>query len=246
MLARSSGPFEDKHVTEFCNIILLNKKDLARREDIKKYLTRFFKKRDFICELRHFGSTINGLGFYDSDIDLYLEVSKSEKVKLNGLLYKIRGILHSSPISKLYNLNVIRAKCPIVKLTSYKEKIVEFDINVTHSTGVFNSMVLNYLVNSDNRFKELFAIVKFWAKLNDLINIGVFRSYTFALLTVFFLQNCEISFIKSLDSLYKYSQKFQDGVVPNFENELKTKCLDLLQNMDQIPSTLTLIHQFFS
>lgn len=145
-------------------------------------------------------------------------------------------------------MNVIRAKCPIVKLTnpSYREKIVEFDINVTHSIGVFNSMVLNYLVNSDYRFKQLFAIVKFWGKLNNLINIGVFRSYTFALLTIFFLQNCQVSFVKSLDSLYEYSLNFNDRVMPNFENELQTKCLDLLQNMDQIPSTLTLVHQFFA
>ncbi|KAH9392477.1 hypothetical protein TYRP_005556 [Tyrophagus putrescentiae] len=193
--------------------------------------------------------SINGLGFYDSDIDLYLEVPKDQKRRRNGLLYRTRAILSESLLSKYYDMMVIgAAKCPIVKVTnkSTKVKLLEFDINATHSIGVFNSMVLSYLVNADCRLRQLFAIVKFWAKLNDLIDVGIFRSYTFALLVIFFLQDGEVSYIKPLDSLYEYSQDFHENVLPDFENELKPKCLDLLANMDQIPSTLTLIHQFFA
>ena len=168
-------------------------------------------------------------------------------------LRKVRSLLFRSPFSRYYYPMMIgSAKCPIVKMTisnmikKPKERIVDFDFNLSHPVGVFNSHIIKIIVNSEPRFQQLIVILKNWAKLNNLIELSAFRSYTLTFLVVFFLQNCNPSFILSLDNIYDYSRNFSQSIKPDFENEIFEKCAKLVQNTDKLPSTFDLIHQFFS
>lgn len=252
----------EEDLGRFCKLILLNCDDLAKRQIILCFFQEFFNKRGIPCKLYFFGSTINGVGFYNSDMDIYMQILggadgnrliKSDPSVVYKTLSKLRGILYATPLNPLYKPFMVRAKCPIIKLSPVKgnpklpsDLMAEFDFNASHPLGVFNSAVINCLITTEPRLQSLFAILKNWAKLNDLIVLSGFSSYSIVFLVVFFLQNCEPSFMKSLDLIYEYSLNFCEVIQPDFEKELNERCALLLQHIDQMPSTPVLIHQFFT
>ena len=50
----------------------LQSEDLKQREEIRHFIENLLKKLYPRCKVHLFGSSINGLGFKDSDIDAYI------------------------------------------------------------------------------------------------------------------------------------------------------------------------------
>ena len=251
----------NEDLANFCEQILLNSDDKSNRQKLLNYLENIFCENGLHCKVFYMGSTVNGIGFYDSDFDIYIQPlsmatnnDNKQSVLINPRTYlqKIKQIIcKHSPLPKSYNTLVILARCPIVKLTPKLiplRNFVELDINVTHPLGVFNSKVINFLISFDVRILRLCTILKYWAKVNDLINSEGLKSYTLSFMVIFFLQNCEPQFIKSLDNLWEYSRNFRFHLNDCHDDyqELYRKCNQLVQHADKIPSIFDMLHQFFT
>lgn len=251
----------ENDLANFCDQILLNSDDQTKRRSLLNFLEKEFCSGGIQCKMYYFGSTINGIGFYNSDMDIYVELlSKVDSTDIKIIeqnnqtaLKRSRKIIFQSPLSRLYTPQLIWAKCPIIKLEvpknftqKSKTNLTDLDINLSHPLGVFNSWVINVLVSFEPRILRLCAILKHWAKLNDLINLQALKSYTLVFMIIFFLQNCDPPFILSLDHIFEYSRQFRHKVMSNYEDELSEKCRSLIQHTETIPSTFDLLHRFFT
>ena len=167
---------------------------------------------DKFINLQVTGSTINGCGAFNSDVDMCLcyptnsyrgyvfddfgnDRSNSTKV-LRKLDRAIKRTKYGQPLKNLiYRCEMIPAKVPIIKLKLngiFKE--LEVDINVNNIAGIYNSHLTHYYSLVDARFPVLALLVKHWAGANYINNAqaGYLNSYTVILLVVHFLQ-CGVS-----------------------------------------------------
>jgi len=151
------------------------------------------------AELFVVGSTINGCGSFNADMDLCCAIEHTdypinERKFAMKALTKIRGQLFRNKTQQL-GMNsciVIPAKVPILRATfSHPNGDLEVDLNVNNLAGVYNSYLLHYYSRIDDRFPALCLLVKHWAKKNsigDAMN-GMLNSYSIILLVIHFLQS---------------------------------------------------------
>uniref|UniRef100_A0A0R3RVM5 PAP-associated domain-containing protein n=1 Tax=Elaeophora elaphi TaxID=1147741 RepID=A0A0R3RVM5_9BILA len=143
------------------------------------------------------GSTVNGCGSYNSDMDLCIcqpyknhsfEASRSYSIHVLRKLHK-KFITNWRQMFK--TCQYIPAKVPIIKLemaAPYEE--LEIDINCNNVAGIYNSHLLHYYSRVDDRFPALCLLVKHWA-INAGINnamMGTLNSYSLILMVLHFLQ----------------------------------------------------------
>ncbi|KAI2795967.1 hypothetical protein BLOT_016240 [Blomia tropicalis] len=234
------------HLTQFVNTVSLNSKDRRKRWQILTYIKNVLSSKGFQCDLFYTGSTINQLGSYNSDGDVYMQLGSNSRMKRPKAAFLIiRSMLRSTKMANYYNFNVIPARtCPILKIESIGPHTMDFDINCTFPVGVFTSKVTQYIVNSNERIRKLFVILINWAKAKKLIQFLQFKSYTLSLMIIFFLQNHEHEFIRSIDSITHYWFAYNNHLPENFDKK-SLEFPNLLQNLDRLPNTFDLIHQFF-
>ncbi|KAI8912593.1 hypothetical protein EDD86DRAFT_245480 [Gorgonomyces haynaldii] len=118
------------------------------------------------CRLALFGSSLTGLGFGTSDVDMSLIPLQLEdfdhkyaNVRTLGKLFKAAGMRQVEVITG--------ARVPIVKFYDPVESL-NVDLNVGHSLGVHNSGLLKAYTELDPRVKPLIMLVKYWAKRKDI------------------------------------------------------------------------------
>ncbi|VDD91498.1 unnamed protein product [Enterobius vermicularis] len=143
------------------------------------------------------GSTINGCGAYNSDMDLCMCLPDPHRGYHTDREYGIRILkkVHRELAFRSNGLvrmaTFIPAKVPIIKLemeAPFDE--LEVDINCNNVPGIYNSHLLHYYSRIDDRFPALCLLVKHWAinaRINDAMN-GTFNSYSLILLVLHFLQ----------------------------------------------------------
>uniref|UniRef100_A0A914WKG8 DRBM domain-containing protein n=1 Tax=Plectus sambesii TaxID=2011161 RepID=A0A914WKG8_9BILA len=149
------------------------------------------------CRLFAVGSTINGCGSYNSDMDLCLTVPDSyvgfdtEREYAIDVLKQVQYFLRRQGHNLVKRVQLIPAKVPILKLAlhpPYHE--LEIDINCNNVAGIHNSHLLHYYAKADDRFAAICLIVKHWAinaGINDAMT-GTFNSYSLILLVLHYLQ----------------------------------------------------------
>ncbi|KAM3728798.1 Poly(A) RNA polymerase GLD2 [Dirofilaria immitis] len=143
------------------------------------------------------GSTVNGCGSYNSDMDLCIcQPYKNHSFEANRS-YSIHVLrkLHKKFVTdwrQMFKIcQYIPAKVPIIKLemaAPYEE--LEIDINCNNVAGIYNSHLLHYYSRVDDRFPALCLLVKHWA-INAGINnamMGTLNSYSLILMVLHFLQ----------------------------------------------------------
>uniref|UniRef100_A0AAF5PJZ0 PAP-associated domain-containing protein n=1 Tax=Wuchereria bancrofti TaxID=6293 RepID=A0AAF5PJZ0_WUCBA len=143
------------------------------------------------------GSTVNGCGSYNSDMDLCIcQPYKNHSFEANRS-YSIHVLrkLHKKFVTDWRQMfktcQYIPAKVPIIKLemaAPYEE--LEIDINCNNVAGIYNSHLLHYYSRVDDRFPALCLLVKHWA-INAGINnamMGTLNSYSLILMVLHFLQ----------------------------------------------------------
>ncbi|KAJ1348274.1 hypothetical protein KIN20_003535 [Parelaphostrongylus tenuis] len=189
-------------------------------------------------ELFAVGSTINGCGSYNSDMDLCLCIPMADGVtyssqrsfalktlrRLNSIIVRtptLRGVVRESV--------VIPAKVPIIKMAlfpPYQE--LDVDLNVNNTAGIYNSHLIHYYSLLDQRFPAVCLLVKHWAINNGISDAasGTFNSYSLILLVLHYFQ-CGVRPAVLPNLQYLYPEKF--GCTPPLAE------LQLFQTLQGLP-----------
>lgn len=139
------------------------------------------------CQIHPFGSTVTGLCFKNSDVDVYISGIYEGCDKAVQYLYSIREILLKS--RKFTNTIVIaHAKIPIVKCI-HKETHICCDINIKNMLGVCNSKLIKYYLSIDEKIKHMMIVLKYWGKVHKITGQNhLFTNYSLYMMVIFFLQ----------------------------------------------------------
>ncbi|XP_076274079.1 speckle targeted PIP5K1A-regulated poly(A) polymerase-like [Rhynchophorus ferrugineus] len=136
--------------------------------------------------VHRFGSSLTGLAFGNSDVDIYLSNvsrSKDEVKKLWGLK---KLLMRSGLFTNC--LVIAAAKIPIVKCL-HRRTNIQCDINIKSNLGVHNSALVHYYLSADVKIRRAMLIIKYWARcLNISGKQNLFTSYCLTLMFIFVLQ----------------------------------------------------------
>ncbi|KAM4641161.1 terminal uridylyltransferase 4 isoform 1-T1 [Discoglossus pictus] len=184
----------------------LNVCEQQNREQILAYLERFIRKEfNGYARLCLFGSSKNGFGFRDSDLDICMTLEgheNAEKLNCKEIIEGLAKVLKRHP--GLRNiLPITTAKVPIVKF-EHRESGVEGDISLYNTLAQHNTRMLATYAEIDPRVKYLGYTVKFFAKRCDIgdASRGSLSSYAYILMVLYFLQQRNPPVIPVLQEIY--------------------------------------------
>ncbi|KAG5890816.1 hypothetical protein JTB14_008257 [Gonioctena quinquepunctata] len=137
-------------------------------------------------KIHPFGSTITGLDFKNSDIDVYIDGVRTSDNNVSSL-YRIKNCMLNS--LKFTNCIVIgRAKIPIMKCIHIASNL-NCDVNVKNMLGVCNSQLINYYLDLVVNIRKAMIVIKYWAKVHKISGQNnLFTNYSLGLLMIFHLQ----------------------------------------------------------
>lgn len=168
-----------------------------------------------------YGSTVNGLGHRDSDIDLRLRPltrvdsnsNTYEPLYLNeGLIdLTLRNIAYQTTICHpAMGVFVPSTRCPLTKLKFVRspddrnnEEGLNFDITMlaVNSLGSFNSRYLRFLCKLEPKFHILALVLRHWSKTQGLIVPGRLSSYALINMLIFFCQSISPPLLPTVDEM---------------------------------------------
>ncbi|KFD67290.1 hypothetical protein M514_05053 [Trichuris suis] len=159
---------------------------------LEKYIWTQRSIRASICIV---GSSVNGLGSRNCDVDLCLVDDSSMPDEVGDrdsalrTLRKIQRHLQkrASPVSKA---QLIPARVPIIRCKFRSPWNYSVDINWNNVHGIYNTHLLHHYSQADERFPMLYVVIHNWAcqtGICDSLN-GYLSSYSWALLLIHFLQ----------------------------------------------------------
>ncbi|XP_075232943.1 uncharacterized protein LOC142331134 isoform X4 [Lycorma delicatula] len=155
------------------------------------------------CELlpgvkaRLFGSTVTGLAFKESDLDIFMECldgqpPKNFVARKGYLLYKN---VHFKNVVK-----IAHARVPIIKCV-HQETNLSCDVTFMSKLGVMNTKLIKFLLSLDERIRPMFMMIKCWGRLHELTSVGRFSNYALVILGVYYLQQMEDPILPSVQYL---------------------------------------------
>uniref|UniRef100_A0A7I4YXY6 PAP-associated domain-containing protein n=1 Tax=Haemonchus contortus TaxID=6289 RepID=A0A7I4YXY6_HAECO len=190
-------------------------------------------------ELYAVGSTVNGCGSYNSDMDLCLcipmdveLVYSSERIAAIKTLRRLNTIIRGKPSLRqiVRKSEVIPAKVPIIKMALYPPyEELDLDININNVAGIYNSHLIHYYSLLDQRFPAVCLLVKHWAITNGIADAatGSFNSYSLILLVLHYFQ-CGVQPAVLPNLQHLYPERFA-GTPP-------LKQLNLFQPLNFLPN----------
>lgn len=197
------------------DIVKLSSSDFKRRLAFSQALLRcIYRHHNVVYQGFMFGSSVNGLGFRDSDVDLRLRPIRHignnnfEPVPIDDDVVErvLRNIAQQTTrCSPSLGEYVPSSRCPVAKLLFFSDRIpsrlrkldpnhlqegLKFDVTLSTSShlGTFNSMFLRFLCNLEPRFHLLATVVRFWSTANGLIVPGYLSSYALVNMVIYFCQ----------------------------------------------------------
>ncbi|BET00904.1 Hypothetical protein NTJ_13719 [Nesidiocoris tenuis] len=208
-------------ISQIClNVYLMSrpsKEDVARRdqvvEDLEEFITDIFPEA---C-LTLFGSSRNGFGLKNSDLDICLTFSNlptNAGVPSTTLLKLFRHLKKCREIRNL--IHIQSAKVPIIKFQHYPTGL-EGDISLYNTLAQENTKMLRCYSEIDERVKILGYMVKQFARVCSVgdASKGSLSSYCYILMLFYFLQRCDPPVIPVLQTLPQTGQplpkRFVDG-----------------------------------
>ncbi|KAM8802150.1 terminal uridylyltransferase 7 isoform 3-T5 [Rhynchonycteris naso] len=187
------------------------------REHIRQNLESFIKQEFPGTKLSLFGSSKNGFGFKQSDLDICMTINGLETAEgldcvrtieeLARVLKKHSGLRNILPITT--------AKVPIVKFYHLRSGL-EVDISLYNTLALHNTRLLSAYSAIDSRVKYLCYTMKVFTKMCDIgdASRGSLSSYAYTLMVLYFLQQRKPPVIPVLQEIYKGEKKpeiFVDG-----------------------------------
>ncbi|KAK9297360.1 hypothetical protein QLX08_008925 [Tetragonisca angustula] len=176
------------------------------------------------------GSTMNGFGSDNSDVDMCLLVRHTEMDQRNEAIGHLEQILKClRRCDFIEQLELIQAKVPILKFYDSIQNL-EVDLNCNNAVGIRNTHLLYCYSRIDWRVRPLVLVVKLWAQsqnINDAKNMTI-SSYSLVLMVIHFLQ-CGVDppVLPCLHSLYE----------GKFTPHTDIHCIDIQEELD-IPASV--------
>ncbi|KAM5258179.1 terminal uridylyltransferase 7 isoform 3-T5 [Hipposideros larvatus] len=161
------------------------------REHIRQNLESFIRQEFPGTKLSLFGSSKNGFGFKQSDLDVCMTINGLETAEgldcvrtieeLARVLKKHSGLRNILPITT--------AKVPIVKFFHLRSGL-EVDISLYNTLALHNTRLLSAYSTIDPRVKYLCYTMKVFTKMCDIgdASRGSLSSYAYTLMVLYFLQ----------------------------------------------------------
>ncbi|KAF1537804.1 Terminal uridylyltransferase 7, partial [Eudyptes schlegeli] len=180
------------------------------REHIRQNLENFIRQDFPGTKLNLFGSSKNGFGFKQSDLDICMTMDGLETAEgldciriiedLAKVLKKQSGLRNVLPITT--------AKVPIVKFFHVRSGL-EVDISLYNTLALHNTRLLSSYAAIDPRVKYLCYTMKVFTKICDIgdASRGSLSSYAYTLMVLYFLQQRKPPVIPVLQEIYKESKK---------------------------------------
>ncbi|NXU51729.1 TUT7 uridylyltransferase, partial [Turnix velox] len=180
------------------------------REYIRESLENFIRQDFPGTKLSLFGSSKNGFGFKQSDLDICMTVDGLETAEgldcikiiedLAKVLKKQSGLRNVLPITT--------AKVPIVKFFHVRSGL-EVDISLYNTLALHNTRLLSSYAAIDPRVKYLCYTMKVFTKMCDIgdASRGSLSSYAYTLMVLYFLQQRNPPVIPVLQEIYKEPKK---------------------------------------
>nr|XP_055045307.1 terminal uridylyltransferase 4 [Misgurnus anguillicaudatus] len=215
-----------------------------KREQILASLERFIRKEyNDKAQLCLFGSSKNGFGFRDSDLDICMTLEGHETAEnlnckeiIEGLakvLKKHTGLRNILPITT--------AKVPIVKF-EHRQSGLEGDISLYNTLAQHNTRMLATYAALDPRVQYLGYTMKVFAKRCDIgdASRGSLSSYAYILMVLYYLQQRQPPVIPVLQEIYDGNtapERMVDGWNAFFFDdldELKRRLPELCQNKETV------------
>ncbi|KGL79856.1 Terminal uridylyltransferase 7, partial [Tinamus guttatus] len=180
------------------------------REHIRQNLENFIRQDFPGTKLSLFGSSKNGFGFKQSDLDICMTIDGLETAEsldciriiedLAKILKKHSGLRNVLPITT--------AKVPIVKFFHVRSGL-EVDISLYNTLALHNTRLLSSYAAIDPRVKYLCYTMKVFTKMCDIgdASRGSLSSYAYTLMVLYFLQQRNPPVIPVLQEIYKEPKK---------------------------------------
>ncbi|KAK9523090.1 hypothetical protein VZT92_019515 [Zoarces viviparus] len=201
--------------------------EVGVREHIIQDLEAFVRRQFAGARLQLFGSSKNGFGFRQSDLDICMVLEGQETMEdvecisiiesLARMLWKHQGLKNI--------LSITTAKVPIVKFFHLRTGL-EGDISLYNTLALHNTHLLASYAAIDRRVKILCYVMKVFAKMCDIgdASRGSLSSYAYTLMVLFFLQQRDPPVIPVLQEIYDGKKKPEvlvDGWNVYFFDDLK-------------------------
>ncbi|XP_054842443.1 terminal uridylyltransferase 7 [Eublepharis macularius] len=180
------------------------------REHIRQNLESFIQQEFPGTKLNLFGSSKNGFGFKQSDLDICMTIDGLESAEgldciriieeLARVLKKHSGLRNILPITT--------AKVPIVKFFHVRSGL-EVDISLYNTLALHNTRLLSSYAAIDPRVKYLCYTMKVFTKMCDIgdASRGSLSSYAYTLMVLYFLQQRSPPVIPVLQEIYEEQKK---------------------------------------
>ncbi|XP_074859524.1 terminal uridylyltransferase 4 isoform X2 [Carettochelys insculpta] len=214
------------------------------REQILASLERFIRKEyNDEARLCLFGSSKNGFGFRDSDLDICMTLEgheNAEKLNCKEIIEGLAKILKKHPGLKNI-LPITTAKVPIVKF-EHRRSGLEGDISLYNTLAQHNTRMLATYAAIDPRVQYLGYTMKVFAKRCDIgdASRGSLSSYAYILMVLYFLQQRNPPVIPVLQEIFdgkQIPQRMVDGWNAFFFDdmeELKKRLPSLGKNTESL------------
>uniref|UniRef100_A0A3Q3IB74 CCHC-type domain-containing protein n=1 Tax=Monopterus albus TaxID=43700 RepID=A0A3Q3IB74_MONAL len=184
--------------------------ELGVREHILRDLETFVRRQFAGAQLQLFGSSKNGFGFRQSDLDICMVLEGQETiddVNCISIIESLARLLKKHPGLKNI-LPITTAKVPIVKFYHVRTSL-EGDISLYNTLALHNTHLLASYAAIDWRVKVLCYVMKVFAKMCDIgdASRGSLSSYAYTLMVLFFLQQRNPPVIPVLQEIYDGKKK---------------------------------------
>ncbi|XP_071339545.1 terminal uridylyltransferase 7 isoform X1 [Trachinotus anak] len=202
--------------------------EVSVREHILQDLETFVRRQFAGARLQLFGSSKNGFGFRQSDLDICMVLEGQDAIDDGHCIFIIESLarlLKKHPGLKNI-LPITTAKVPIVKFYHVRTGL-EGDISLYNTLALHNTHLLASYAAIDRRVKILCYVMKVFAKICDIgdASRGSLSSYAYTLMVLFFLQQRDPPVIPVLQEIYDGKKKPEvvvDGWNVYFFDDLKT------------------------
>ncbi|XP_071438819.1 terminal uridylyltransferase 4-like [Hetaerina americana] len=209
------------HINDFCEYVYdnnsQNRNDIMTRKLILNQLQGYLSAYYPDVQLSLFGSSSNGFGFRNSDIDICLTFkgnSTGQGIDVAKLIPELVYRLRKMP--EIRNIVPIpSAKVPIIKFKHIQTHL-EGDISLYNTLAQHNTQLLKTYSLIDNRVKVLGYVMKAFAKLCDIRDAsrGSLSSYGYILMVIYFLQHCNppvVPVLQELSDIHPTPENIQEG-----------------------------------
>jgi len=168
--------------------------ELRNREDFVVALDKHLKLFWPEAKLSLFGSSANGFGFRQADLDISLAFSSNSSgsdVDSAKMVEKV-AVKVKAMAGVIKAVAITSAKVPIVKMVHSGFKL-EADISLYNRLAQSNTRMLALYASIDERARQLGYLVKLFAKTVGIgdASRGSLSSYAYLLMIVFYLQQVE-------------------------------------------------------